>query len=386
MSQIDEQEWNSVLQVEYPFLKYGFLWALEHTGATVKRSGWQPQHLTVYQGSELVAFMPLYLKYHSYGEYVFDWSWAEAYERNAETYYPKLLSCIPYTPATGPRLCIASSADKELITAYVIDSLLAHARATKVSSIHVLFPEKALNQRLQESGLNSRLGSQFHWFNNGYESFDGFLETFSSRKRKNVRKERKNVEKQGIQFRVLEGELIDARMWKTFYSFYQRTYLKRSGHGGYLSQAFFEAVAEAIPSQLVMVVAFDGDGEVAGGSEVDEPIAAALYFRDQDTLYGRYWGCRKDVEFLHFETCYYQGIEYCIRHRLSKFDPGAQGEHKIQRGFTPIKTWSNHWIASPEFSVAIKDFLGREEQAVEVYIKECTTLLPFKQTEHCGHD
>ncbi|PCJ33088.1 MAG: GNAT family N-acetyltransferase, partial [Moraxellaceae bacterium] len=304
MSQIDEQEWNSVLQVEYPFLKYGFLWALESTGATVKSSGWQPQHLTVYRGSVLVAFLPLYLKYHSYGEYVFDWSWAEAYERNGQTYYPKLLSCVPYTPATGPRLCIASSEDKDLITTYVIESLLAHARAIKVSSIHVLFPEKALNQRLQESGLSSRLGTQFHWFNQDYESFGGFLETFSSRKRKNVRKERKNVEKQGVQFRVLEGESIDASMWKTFYSFYQRTYLKRSGHGGYLSQAFFEAVAEAIPSQLVMVVAFDGDGEGAGDSEVEEPIAAALYFRDQDTLYGRYWGCQKDVEFLHFETCY----------------------------------------------------------------------------------
>lgn len=374
ITQIAEQEWNNVLQTDYPFLRYAFLYALESTGAVTMDSGWQPQHLTIYRGKHLVAIMPLYLKFHSYGEYVFDWSWADAYERHGQRYYPKLLSAIPYTPATGPRLSIAANENEEAIRDFAIENLFSHAKKTKVSSIHVLFPEKSFNSSLITAGLSSRRGAQFHWFNQDFQSFEEFLATFTSRKRKNLRKERKNVAAQGLSFTILEGDSIDATMWKTFYSFYQGTYLKRSGHGGYLNQDFFESVAKLMPESLVMIVA----SEKTPPNKTNTPIAAALFFKGQNTLYGRYWGCIKEVEFLHFETCYYQGIDYCIKNGISKFDPGAQGEHKIQRGFTPIETWSNHWIEDQGFRAAIDDFLNRETDSIGDYIKDCTDLLPFK--------
>ncbi|OUS05860.1 GNAT family N-acetyltransferase [Gammaproteobacteria bacterium 42_54_T18] len=374
ITDVDVKQWSAVAkvgsekQIQYPFVQYGFLRALEVTGVTTRKTGWQPHHLTVYSQGELVAFLPLYLKFHSYGEYVFDWSWAEAYERHGVEYYPKLLSCIPYTPSAGPRLCVKQGEAEAEISSLVMKSLLSCAEQLRLSSIHVLFPQQKFHCQLQESGLSSRVGTQFHWFNQGYESFDDFLGTFASRKRKNVRKERKKVEQHNLTIKVHEGEDIDDTLWEHFFHFYQRTYLKRSGHGGYLNQAFFKAVAKEMPHQLVMMVAYENE----------RPIAAALNFKDSDTLYGRYWGCEKELDFLHFETCYYQGIEYCIEQGLSRFDPGAQGEHKISRGFTPIETWSNHWIAHPQFKAAIDDFLLQEREGSQQYIQQCKELLPFK--------
>lgn len=375
----DAEQWTVVASVDseehiqYPFIQYGFLRALETTGVTTRKTGWQPHHLTVYSKGVLVAFLPLYLKFHSYGEYVFDWSWAEAYERHGVEYYPKLLSCIPYTPSAGPRLCVKQGENEAEILSLVMENLLSYAEQLQVSSVHVLFPQQQLHKELESGGLSSRVGTQFHWFNRNpvnqkYDSFDEFLSTFASRKRKNVRKERKKVEQHNLTIKIHEGADIDDTLWEYFFHFYQRTYLKRSGHGGYLNQAFFKTVAKEMPQQLVMMVAY----------EDEKPIAAALNFKDGDTLYGRYWGCEKELDFLHFETCYYQGIEYCIQQGLSRFDPGAQGEHKISRGFTPIETWSNHWIAHPQFKVAIEDFLQQERVGSHQYIQQCRGLLPFK--------
>ena len=362
-------QWNSVTGTDYPFTRYEFLHALETSGAVQRKSGWQPQHVVVYDNNTLIAVMPLYAKFHSYGEYVFDWSWADAYQRHGLNYYPKLLSAIPFTPATGPRLCIKTNADQAAVTHSVVKAVMQQAAAINASSIHILFPEARVAEQLQQLGLQRRSGAQYHWFNQGFNSFDDFLASFSSRKRKNLKKERLRVEQQNLRLEIIEGNSISPAIWQQFYYFYQLTYAKRSGHGGYLNQSFFERIADSMAEHLVLVLAYFGD----------EAVAGALNFRDSNTLYGRYWGCTREFDFLHFEACYYQGIEYCIANNLQRFDPGAQGEHKIQRGFTPIETCSGHWIAHRGFSEAIDDFLQRENEATQTYIQQAQALLPFKK-------
>ena len=373
INRISKEQWNSVTGVDYPFTRYEFLYALESSGATCKESGWQPYHALIYDNDadveDLIAVMPLYLKYHSYGEYIFDWAWADAYRQHGISYYPKLLSAIPYTPATGQRLCVKDPSNTQQVTQRLIESIYEQVDVHQASSIHVLFPSNEESLRLQTSGLQQRKSSQFHWFNNNFTSFDDFLATFNSRKRKNLKKERRKVSEQDIQISVLEGHEISNNTWQTFHDFYQMTYAKRSGHMGYLNLDFFTQIAKTMPEHIVLVQAHHNN----------QPIAGALNFRDSHSLYGRYWGCTKEFEFLHFEVCYYQGIEFCIANKLLRFDPGAQGEHKIQRGFTPVETWSNHWIAHPGFSDAIDDFLNRESQHVATYIKEAKKLLPFKK-------
>jgi hypothetical protein len=341
---------------------------MEHSGATTARSGWQPRHLLVHQHNVLIAVMPLYLKSHSYGEFVFDWSWADAYRQHGLAYYPKLLAAIPYTPATGPRLCVKEGEDFGVIAEHVVKALYQQAGDSGASSIHILFPPPASKDVFQQQGLQPRLGVQFHWFNQGYNSFDDFLATFSSRKRKNLRKERQRVCAQGLELEILEGSQISSELWRVFYNFYQMTYAKRSGHGGYLELPFFQQVAASMPENLVLVMA----------KYQQRYIAGALNFRDSKTLYGRYWGCIQEFDHLHFEACYYQGIEYCIANKLERFDPGAQGEHKIQRGFRPVRTWSNHWLADPQFQRAVSDFIQRETPAMERYLDDASELLPFK--------
>ncbi|WP_101758594.1 GNAT family N-acetyltransferase [Oceanicoccus sp. KOV_DT_Chl] len=378
VSLIDSEQWNAITGIDYPFTRHEFLLALETSGATNRETGWQPQHVTVYQSNagkeKLIAVMPLYLKYHSYGEFVFDWSWADAYRRHGLDYYPKLLSAIPFTPATGPRLCVAADCDATIVNEAVISAIYQHAESLGVSSIHILFPDQTACEAFQLEGLAARHGAQFHWFNQGFTDFDDFLATFSSRKRKNLRKERMAVADQNLTLEVFEGHEISSDIWQRFYYFYQMTYAKRSGHGGYLDQEFFELIGKTIPENLVLVLAYDNN---KGG----QAIAGALNFRDSKTLYGRYWGCIREFEFLHFEACYYQGIEYCIANHLQRFDPGAQGEHKIQRGFTPVRTYSNHWIAHPDFRLAVDDFLLRDNAATADYIEQATTLLPFKKAD-----
>jgi predicted N-acyltransferase len=368
LAQIPAAEWDSIAGTDYPFLCHAFLYGLEKTACTTAETGWQPCHLLLRRGSELVALMPLYLKSHSYGEYVFDWSWADAWRQNGLAYYPKLLTAIPFTPATGPRLCIAEGRDEDQCLQAAIAAVKTFAKQKKLSSWHLLFPEAGVSEKLLAAGLHRRAATQFHWFNDGYRSFDDFLATFSSRKRKSLNRERRRVAEQGITLRTLTGADIGQQEWEQFHAFYQMTYAKRSGHGGYLSRAFFVDTAASMGEQVVMVLAY-----------LDaQAIAGALYFRSSDTLYGRYWGCEREFDCLHFEACYYQGIEYCIAHDLKRFDPGAQGEHKIQRGFRPITTWSNHWIADPRLSAAVGDFTRREAQHNEQYRQAASELLPFK--------
>lgn len=364
-------EWNAVAGDDYPFLQHTFLAALEDSGATTAETGWLPQHLVIREGGVLCGLLPLYIKSHSYGEYVFDWAWADAYRRHGLEYYPKLLSAIPFTPATGPRLCLRDDLEADALYSVVVEQLQRRAQQLGASSAHVLFPDVNDAERWQRAGLLQRIGPQYHWFNRGYQGFDDFLATFSSRKRKNLRKERRTVADQGLRLERLSGSDVSESQWRFFFHCYQMTYAKRSGHGGYLSEAFFQAIARSMADRLLLVLAYEGD----------VPVAAALNFQGADTLFGRYWGCIREYDFLHFEACYYQGIEHCIEQGLSKFDPGAQGEHKIQRGFEPITTYSQHWLADASFSDAVARFLHTEQRHIAEYLQEAAQALPFKQGE-----
>ena len=358
-----------------PFLRHEFLLALEQSGSACTDTGWQPHHLVVTQSGRPIAAMPLYIKSHSYGEYVFDWSWAKAYEQHGRRYYPKLLTAIPFTPSHAARLLIAQAEDADAITAAIAQRVIEEARHLRASSWHVLFPTQEESARLaqlplQDHGhhrLHPRIATQFHWFNRSYTSFDHYLESFNSRKRKNLRKEREAVRADKVHFERFSGNVITEDLWQDFYRFYQNTYQVRGQHG-YLTLDFFRQLGATMPDNILMIVA-TRDGR---------RIAAALSLRDNTKLYGRYWGSLQEFQFLHFETCYYQGIEYCIEHGLQSFDSGAQGEHKIQRGFEPIITHSNHWIADAQFDAAIGDFLEREREYVEQYRGEAEGLLPFR--------
>ncbi len=369
LTQIDPDEWDALAGGDYPFLRHAFLLGLEQTDCTTADTGWQPCHLVLRDEERAVAILPLYLKSHSYGEYVFDWSWSQAWQQNGLSYYPKLVSAIPFTPATGPRLCHLPELDNSDVWALTCRAVEQFARQQEISSWHLLFPPTAESQLLLEHGMHQRQAVQFHWFNDNYGSFDEFLAGFSSRKRKSLKRERRRIEEQGLVLERLVGDQISSEHWDFFHRCYQFTYAKRSGHGGYLTREFFTEVAAAMGEQVILVLARDGEA----------PVAGAVDFRSGDTLFGRYWGCLREYDCLHFEACYYQGIEFCIEHGIGRFDPGAQGEHKIQRGFRPVQTYSNHWIADPRLSAAVEDFTHRERPGTEAYLQEAATLLPFKQ-------
>ncbi len=354
----------------YPFSRHAFLAALERSGCTSAASGWQPQHLIVKDGQAIIAALPLYLKSHSYGEYVFDWAWADAYRQQGRHYYPKLVCAIPFTPAQGPRLLVTEGYRIEQLLPSIVAALEQRCQQLGASGWHCLFPNPELNGQLTELGASPRLGCQFHWFNRNYQVFDDFLTKFNSRKRKALKKERRRVTEQGIELITKSGLAVSAAEWDDFYHFYHLTYLKRSGRQGYLNRQFFQQLADTMAEQLVLVLAYR-DGQL---------IAGALNLRDGDNLYGRYWGCAEEYECLHFEACYYRGIDYAIAQGLSRFDPGAQGEHKIQRGFEPVLTHSNHHILDPEFKRAIDDFLEREAIGIQQYQQDCSSYLPFKKS------
>ena len=371
LSAIPADEWDALRRDAYPFLRHDFLAGLERTDCTTAATGWQPSHLALKRGEEIIAAAPAYLKSHSYGEYVFDWAWADAWRRLNLDYYPKLVTAIPFTPATGPRLLHSPAVTAEDSWPMLLEGVRALAQRRGISSWHILFPEPALAEQLAALGMHTRHAVQFHWFNRNYQDFDDFLATFSSRKRKALRRERRRVVEQGITLRTLTGDEISPADWQTFHRFYQLTYAKRSGHGGYLTREFFTRTAAAMGAQVVMVLAEQGGRDVAG----------ALYFCSDTTLFGRYWGCEEELDCLHFEACYYRGIEYCIERGLQRFDPGAQGEHKIQRGFEPTRTLSCHWIAHPELSRAVGEFTREEQTHVEAYRREAATLLPFRSED-----
>jgi uncharacterized protein len=371
--QIDAAHWNQLCPPDYPFVRHEFLAALEDSGCTSAATGWQAQHLLLFADGQLLAAMPGYIKTHSYGEYVFDWSWADAYRRYGVDYYPKWINAIPFTPCVGPRLlCAAESQTAELIDA-VVQALTAECTAKNFSSWHCLFPSSETSAQLCEHKIPLRIGCQFHWFNRDYKTFDDFLAQMNSRKRKNIVKERRQVIEQGFVFDVKTGSALTAQDWEIFYALYRNTYLKRSGHSGYLSAEFFQQLGATMRGNLVLINAVQL-------TEHSSPrvIAASLFLRDNNTLYGRYWGCFEEYQFLHFETCYYQGIDYAIANQLTRFDGGAQGEHKLARGFEPVITHSNHWIRAPEFRTAIAQFIAEEATGIQAYAADARTHLPFK--------
>ena len=364
------KQWDSLFDDSYPFAKHAFLAAMEDSRSTEKDNGWEICHVVIFEGETPVAAAPCYIKTHSYGEYIFDWSWAEAYERNKLDYYPKLLCAIPYTPATGPRLGIHSDYQSQAtaIVQCFSETMQDKAQSINASNWQCLFLQETLLTALDAHDWMPRDDVQFHWFNRNYRTFDDFLHTLTSRKRKNLRKERHKVQSADITIEVVEGTNIDETLWAQFYRFYQITYLKRSRHGGYLNLPFFLQLGETMAQNLLMMTA----------QKDDELVATALYFKSDDTLYGRYWGSTQEYDFLHFECCYYRGIEYCIEQGLQVFDAGAQGEHKLARGFEPVTTRACYQVRHPQFRAAIADFLRSEADHLAAYRQAARKHLPYK--------
>lgn len=368
IEQIDAGQWNRLAGEHGPFLRHEFLHALERSASVGPGTGWEPRHLSLHDGDRLIAACPLYLKHHSWGEYVFDWAWADAYRTHGLQYYPKLLTAIPFTPSTSRRLLLEPGFGVAEVAPTMTEAIQREAGQHGASSWHVLFPVSEESDSLAEQGLIQRVQPQFHWLNHGYEDFRDFLAGFSSRKRKNVRRERESVASQRVRFHRFSGDTIRQAPWETFYGFYQSTYMMR-GMQGYLSPEFFQLISETMPENLLLVMVTDEGRYIAG----------ALYLMDGHTLYGRYWGSLEHYDFLHFETCYYQGIDYCIEQGLERFDAGAQGEHKLKRGFEPVRTWSSHWIRDPRFADAIRNFCREESVWVDDYLAAARDALPFRK-------
>jgi hypothetical protein len=373
LSSIDEipaAQWNALLDADALFVRHEFLAALEHQSCVGAQSGWTPCHLVLSDSrGELCAALPLYRKLHSWGEFVFDFAWAQAYARSGLQYYPKLVAAVPFTPASGPRLLVAAGPMQAAWRRELVRAALAMAADEGASSLHVLFAEKTQADALAADGFLLRRDCQFHWHNRGYRSFDEFLGRFTAEKRKKVRRERRRISDAGVQFRTLQGAQIDRRLWRTLYGFHTDTFL-RHGHTPYLSLGFFLEIAERLPDNIVIQLA----------EHRSQPVAAAICFRSSSTLYGRYWGASGDFHSLHFEACYHQGIDYCIREGLTRFEPGTQGEHKVSRGFEPTLTWSSHWIAHPQFARAIAQFLQREAEAIDDYAAEVDAHVPYRRS------
>ena len=363
---VDRDAWNAVAGSDHPFVRHEFLAALEHNGCVGPEWGWLPRHLAAFEEGRLVGAVPLYLKDNSYGEFVFDWSWADAYQRAGLPYYPKAVVAVPYTPATGPRILTAD----DNVAAALVALAQELACEERLSSLHWLFTRDLDTQRLREQGLLMRMGVQFHWHNQGYRDFDDYLDSFNSRKRKKVRRERRYVQQAGIDIRIVHGHQASEHELEVMHDFYRSTFDKKWGHAT-LNLGFFREIAATMGEQLVLVIAGKGARIVAG----------AICFRGDDALFGRHWGCCEDYHSLHFEACYYQGIEYCIDHGLRLFEPGAQGEHKISRGFLPTATWSAHWIAHEGFRNIIERFLHQETGAMRDYMDELSARSPFREGE-----
>jgi predicted N-acyltransferase len=370
IAQIDAPSWNALAGVAQPFLRHEFLLALEQSGCAAARTGWTPRHLIIEDAKGVpAAAMPLFRKAHSRGEFVFDFSWAGAYAQQGLQYYPKLLTAVPFTPVSGPRVLVAPNADAKAIAKSVVRAALDYARSEQLSSWHVLFPTDETAADLDQAGLILRRDCQFHWYNHGYESFESFLATFTAEKRKKAKRERRRVAEAGIEFDTLHGGDMTASLWDIVYEFYAETF-HRHGHEPYLNLDFFKRVSAAMPDELMLKVARLGA----------EPIAVAIFFVGSEALYGRYWGAGGNFHSLHFEACYYQGIEYCIENKLQRFEPGTQGEHKVPRGFVPTLTHSAHYIADRRFAAAIRDYAQREARGVDNYAAAVNEHVPYHRT------
>lgn len=377
LEKIPASDWNALNGENNPFLRHEFLVALEHTGCVSPKTGWQPQHLVVYEAGpfqgRLLGAVPMYLKNHSYGEYVFDWAWANAYAQAGEKYYPKLVVGVPFTPAAGPRLLVVPDAETALIKNRLIEGAMQHMQEAGASSLHWLFVTEADAQALETAGHLLRTGFQFHWSNPGYRDFDDFLSSFTAEKRKKIKRERRHVQEAEIEMEVLTGACVTSAHWDSFHEFYLAT-IRAHGAYAYLSREFFHRLGETMHEQVVLVMARKDQKYVAG----------ALNLRGMDTLYGRYWGCRGEFHSLHFETCYYTAIEYAIAQGLRRFEAGAQGGHKLARGFTPVVTRSAHQLMHPKFSRTIADYLARERLDVDSHVNELNEHVPFKKQSTAG--
>jgi predicted N-acyltransferase len=369
IADIPSADWDSLAGDAYPFLTHAFLDLAEHTGSVSPDAGWTPRHLTISKAGKLRAALPLYEKSHSWGEFVFDWAWARAYEQAGLDYYPKLVSAVPFTPATSTRLLLADENDAGAARALIIAASQL-AIDTDCSSVHFQFPTEHEVMQFENNELLLRKDCQFHWHNRDYGTFDDFLSTFTSAKRKKAKRDRRRVQEQGIRFRRLHGADLDSNTWSTVYALIARTFMMR-GSLPYFNQAFFEGLSERLPDNVLVILA----------ELDDQPVAAAVFFESATTLYGRYWGSDGHFDALHFETCYYQGIEYCIESGKLLFEPGTQGEHKISRGFSPVTTWSAHWLAHPEFANAIERYLDEEGRHIERYIDAVDQHTPYKADE-----
>jgi uncharacterized protein len=368
LTEIGRDAWNALVAgcgEKSPFLSYDFLEGLERCGCVGAQSGWQAAHLVLWDGEKPVAASPQYLKAHSYGEYVFDWAWADAYSRHDLEYYPKWLCALPFSPVGGRRLLGAT----ELTRRALARGLLVNARQSQLSSLHVLFPAEDEARLLGEEGLMLREGVQFHWHNRGYHDFDEFAATLERKKRRNIAAERRKVDQAGITLLRKTGAEISASDWRFFVRCYETTYHQHYS-SPYLNAAFFEHIGRELANNLVMVSALR-DGK---------PIASSLALYSEDVLYGRYWGAIEHVPCLHFECAYYQLIEFCIERGIAVFEGGAQGEHKMARGFLPQRTWSAHWLAHPAFADAVERFLERESSGISRYLDELNEHTPFRAT------
>ena len=387
IADIAPAEWDGLLDATTdappPCLRHAYLASLEETGCVGGRTGWTPAHATLWQHGEAIAAMPLYLKHHSYGEYVFDWAWAEAYARHGLDYYPKWLCAVPFTPIPGPRLLGRDAVARRAL----LEAVLTHVGGSGHSSLHLLFPSDEDAALLASAGMMMREGVQFHWQNRPagapsaaaqaagipnaparWADLDSFLAGLSSDKRKKIRQERRRAAAHGLELRWLDGHTAQPADWDFLWRCYAGTYaLHRSTP--YLTPTFFQRLAQRMPSALRLLLA----------TRRGEPVAAAFFLCDARALYGRYWGALEDLPFLHFELCYYQAIEYCIDHGLERFEGGAQGEHKLARGLGPVRTTSAHWIADPRVRHAIDDSLGRERQGIAGYVDELNERSPFRQ-------
>ncbi|MGI9291455.1 MAG: GNAT family N-acetyltransferase [Gammaproteobacteria bacterium] len=371
---IASADWNALLADSNPFLRHEFLHALETSGCAAADEGWQTQHILCEEDDgQLIGALPLYLKDNSQGEFVFDFSWASAYHQAGLRYYPKLVSAVPFTPATGNRLLLSPGLDEKTsnqTARKLIEAATDLAREYNASSLHILFPTVRDKELLVDNDLLIRKDCQFHWHNHGYADFDHFLEGFTSSKRKKTKRERRRIAENGIQFEVKTGHDMNEALWDELMPLYNTTFLRR-GRMPYLNREFFLAITNTLPDNLVVFM----------GREGDELVAVAICFRSDDTLYGRYWGANRFIDSLHFETCYYQGIDFCIREKLRCFEPGTQGEHKISRGFVPTETWSAHWLSHPQFAVAIDDFLQRERGHIDSYMDVVNEHIPYKKAQ-----
>ncbi|WP_426994158.1 GNAT family N-acetyltransferase [Methylomonas sp. CM2] len=372
LDRIDRAVWNELTGDGYPFLRHEFLAALEHSGSVSPRGGWWPQHLLALENGRPVGLLPLYRKSHSWGEYVFDQQWADAYRQHGLAYYPKWLTAIPFTPCQGPRWAVAPGTSSDAVLASWFEYLQDRAKREAISSWHCLFPRPDEAETLRALGMSIREGVQFQWFNREYRDFADFLDTMTAAKRKMVKRERRKVEEQGIVMQRVAGADVTDEQWQAFYRFYAATYIKHHSQP-YLNLDFFREIALTMPQRILLILAINGD----------RYVGAALSLIGADTLYGRYWGCDEEFSGLHFEACYYQGIDYCIANGLSRFDSGAQGEHKIARGFEPITTYSAHWLRDPGFADAVERFLEREKIGMQRYKLTAQGYLPFK---HAGPD